>query len=58
MERCYVRSRDALQILTDKVSAADGATPKQIQKAVQANKGYIRASKIFSITLKKWFLER
>ena len=48
MERCYLRSRDALQILTDKVSAADGDTPKQIQKAVQANKGYIRASKIFS----------
>ena len=46
-----MRSRDVLQILTDKVSAADGATPKQIQKAVQANKGYIRASKILSYSV-------
>ena len=51
VERRYLRSRDAWQTLTDEVSAADGATPKQIQKAVQANKGYIRASKILSYSV-------
>jgi hypothetical protein len=45
MERRYLRSRDALQMLTDKVSAADEATPEQIQKAEQAHKDYIRVSK-------------
>ena len=38
VERRYLRSRDAWQTLTDEVSAADEATPEQIQKAEQAHK--------------------
>ena len=32
VERRYLRSRDAWQMLSDEVSAADEATPEQIQK--------------------------
>jgi hypothetical protein len=45
VERRYLCSRDAWQLLSDEVSAADEATPEQIQKAEQAHKDYIRASK-------------
>jgi hypothetical protein len=45
VERHYLCSRDAWQLLSDEVSAADEATPEQIQKAEQAHKDYIRASK-------------
>jgi len=53
------RSRDAWQISTDEVSAADEVAPEQIQKAEQAYKDYIRASKEYlAIAFKKKFLER
>jgi len=59
VERRYLRSRDAWQTLTDEVSAADEATPEQNQKAEQARKDYIRASKEYlAIAFKKRFLER
>ena len=59
VERRYLRSRDAWQTLTDEVSAADEATQEQIQKAAQAHKDYIRASKEYlAIAFKKRFLER
>ena len=59
VERRYLRSRDAWQTLTDEVSEADEATPEQIQKAEQAHKDYIRASKEYlAIAFKKRFLER
>ena len=58
VERRYLRTRDAWQTLTDEVSAADEATPEQNQKAEQANKDYIRASKEYlAIAFKKRFLE-
>ena len=43
VERHYLRSRDAWQILTDEVTAADEATPKLTQQVEQAHKDYIRA---------------
>ena len=43
VERRYLRSRDAWQILTDEVTAADEATPKLTQQVEQAHKDYIRA---------------
>jgi len=50
---------DAWPILTDEVSAADEATPEQIQTAEQAHKDHIRASKEYlAIGFKKRFLER
>ena len=53
-ERRYLRSRDAWQLLNDEVSAADEATPEQIQKTEQAHKDYIRASKEYlAIVFKK-----
>ena len=59
VERRYLRSRDAWQISTEEVSAADEATQEQIQKAEQAYKEYIRASKEYlAIAFKKRFLER
>ena len=59
VERHYLRSRDAWQISTDEVSAADEVAPEQIQKAEQAYKDYIRASKEYlAIAFKKRFLER
>ena len=59
VERRYLRNRDAWQILTDEVSSADEATPQQIQKAEQAHKDYIRASKEYlALAFKKRFLER
>ena len=58
VERRYLRSRDAWQLLTDEMAAADEATPELIQKADLANKDYIRASKEYlSIAFKKRFLE-
>ena len=52
-------ARDAWQMLTDEVSAADEATTEQIQNAEQAHKDYIRASKEYlAIAFKKRFLER
>ena len=33
VERRYLRSRDAWQMLSDEVSAADEATPEQIQES-------------------------
>jgi hypothetical protein len=58
VERHYLCSRDAWQLLSDEVSAADEATPEQIQKAEQAHKDYIRASKEYlAIAFKKRFLE-
>ena len=59
VERRYLRTRDAWQMLSDEVSAADEATPEQNQKAEQAHKDYIRASKEYlAIAFKKKFLER
>ena len=59
VERCYLRSRDAWQMLSDEVSAADEATPEQTEKAEQAYKDYIKASKEYlAIAFKKKFLER
>ena len=46
------------RLLSDEVSAADEATPEQNQKAEQAHKDYIRASKEYlAIAFKKRFLE-
>ena len=45
VERRYLRSRDAWQMLTDEVSVGNEATPEQIHQAEQARKDYIRASK-------------
>ena len=54
VERRYLRSRDAWKLLSDEVSVADEATPEQIQKAEQAHKDYIRASKEYlAIVFKK-----
>ena len=53
VERRYLRSRDAWQLLNDEVSVADEATPEQIQKAEQARKDYIRASKEYLAILFK-----
>ncbi|MDB0044591.1 hypothetical protein N9F03_04695 [Planktomarina temperata] len=54
-----MRTRDAWQMLSDEVSAADEATPEQTKKAEQAHKDYIRASKEYlAIAFKKRFLER
>ena len=50
VERRYLRTRDAWQMLSDEVSAADEATPEQIQTAEQAHKDYIRASKKYLAT--------
>ena len=59
VERRYLRSRDTWQTLTDEVSEADESTQEQIQKAEQAHKDYIRASKEYlAIAFKKRFLER
>ena len=59
VERRNLRSRDAWQTLTDQVSAADEPTQEQTQKAEQAHKDYIRASKEYlAIAFKKRFLER
>jgi len=46
-------------MLSDEVSAADEATPEQTEKAEQAYKDYIKASKEYlAIAFKKKFLER
>ena len=59
VERRYLRSRDAWQMLSVEMSAADEATPEQTQKAEQAHKDYIKASKEYlAIAFKKKFLER
>ena len=59
VERRYLLSRDAWQILTDEMAAADEATPELIQQVEQANKDYIRASKEYlAIAFKKRFLGR
>ena len=59
VERLYLRSRDAWQILTDEMVAADEATPELIQQVEQAHKEYLRASKEYlAIAFKKKFLER
>ena len=45
--------------LDAEVSAADEATSEQVEKAEQAHKDYIRASKEYlAIAFKKRFLER
>ena len=45
--------------LDAEVSAADEATSEQVEKAEQAHKDYIRASKEYlAIAFKKSFLER
>ena len=59
MERRYLRTRDAWQMLRDEVSAADEATPELTQQVEQAHKDYIRASKEYlAVAFKKRFLER
>ena len=59
VERRYLRSRDAWQILTDEMVAADEATPELTQQVEQAHKEYIRASKEYlAIAFKTRFLER
>tara|TARA_B110000879_G_C10773701_1_gene356292 strand:- start:221 stop:442 length:222 start_codon:yes stop_codon:yes gene_type:complete len=59
VERHYLLSRDAWQILNDEMAAADEATPELIQQVEQANKDYIRASKEYlAIAFKKRFLGR
>jgi hypothetical protein len=58
-ERRYLRTRDAWQLLTDEMVAADEATPELTQQVAQAHKEYIRASKEYSaIAFKKRFLVR
>ena len=59
VERRYLRTRDAWQILSDEVSAADETTPELTQQVEQAHKEYLRASKEYlAIAFKKRFLER
>ena len=59
VERRYLRTRDAWQILSDEMFAADEATPELTQQVEQAHKDYIRASKEYlAIAFKKRFLER
>ena len=57
--RRYLRTRDAWQILSDEMFAADEVTPELTQQVQQAHKDYIRASKEYlAIAFKKRFLER
>jgi hypothetical protein len=59
VERRYLRTRDAWQILNDEMFAADQVTPELTQQVEQARKDYIRASKEYlAIAFKKRFLER
>ena len=59
VERRYLRTRDAWQILNDEMFAADQVTPELTQQVEQAHKDYIRASKEYlAIAFKKRFLER
>ena len=59
VERRYLRSRDAWQILTNEMVAADEATPELTQQVEQAHKEYIRVSKEYlAIAFKKKFLDR
>ena len=59
VERRYLRSRDAWQMLSDEVSAADEATPELTQQVEQAHKDCIRASKDYlAIAFKQRYLKR
>tara|TARA_B110000261_G_C12999609_1_gene323663 strand:+ start:704 stop:925 length:222 start_codon:yes stop_codon:yes gene_type:complete len=59
VERRYLRTRDAWQLLTDEMAAADETTPELTQQVEQAHREYIRASKEYlAIAFKKKFLER
>jgi len=59
VERRYLRTRDAWQILNDEMFAADQVTPELTQQVEQAHKEYIRASKEYlAIAFKTRFLER
>jgi hypothetical protein len=59
VERRYLQTRDAWQILTDEMAAVDEATPELTQQVEQAHKEYIRASKEYlAIAFRKKFLER
>ena len=59
VERRYLRTHDAWQILSDEMFAADEAIPELIQQVEQAHKEYLRASKEYlAIAFKRKFLER
>ena len=58
VERRYLQTRDAWQILTDEMAAVDEATPELTQQVEEAHKDYIRASKEYlAIAFKRQFLE-
>ncbi|MDB9840491.1 hypothetical protein OAC57_09460 [Planktomarina temperata] len=59
VERRYLRTRDAWQILSDEMFAADEVTPELTQQVEQAHKDYIRASKEhLTIAFKQRYLKR
>ena len=59
VERRYLRTRDAWQLLTDEMAAVDETIPELTQQVEQAHKEYIRVSKEYlAIAFKKKFLDR
>jgi hypothetical protein len=59
MERCYLRSRDALQMLTDnrclRLMGLLRSKSRKLSKLIRVTSEH---QKYLVITLKKWFLER
>ena len=59
VERRYLRTRDAWQILSDEMFAADEVTLELTQQVEQAHKDCIRASKEhLTIAFKQRYLKR
>ena len=59
VERRYLRTRDAWQMLSDEMFAADEVTPELTQQVEQAHKDCIRASKGYlDIAFKQRYLKR
>jgi hypothetical protein len=59
VERRYLRTRDAWQLLTDEMAAVDETIPELTQQVERAHKEYIRATKEYlANAFKRRFLER